>query len=303
MEATLEFLNTRYGLQDHIIFEEKPEGYPIVHLHAPGATASVAAHGAHVLSFIPEGQEPVIWVSELSHYREGKAIRGGIPIIWPWFGSHPSESDKPSHGFGRTRFWDIHSARLIDNQFPQVRFQLVDNEITRSLWPHSFELELVVTLTDALKVELIMENTGDEPFTCSCALHTYFNLSDISGIQIRGLDGVSYIDQLDDGPLKVQRGPITFDGEKDNIYVDTDATCTIVDPALNRTIIVEKSGSQSTVVWNPWIDKAARMSDFGDAEYKKMVCIEAANAAQNTLTLAPSGRHTLATTIRSETNK
>lgn len=302
MEATLEFLNTRFGLKNHIFFEEKPEGFPVVHLHAPQATASVAAHGGHVLSFTPKGQEPVLWVSELSHYREGKAIRGGIPVIWPWFGSHPSESDKPSHGFGRTRFWEVHSARLIDGNFPQVRFQLIDGEITRALWPHNFVLELVVTLTDALKVELIMENTGEESFSCSCALHSYFNLGHISTIEILGLDGVSYIDQLDEGPLKVQAGPITFDAEKDNIYVDTDATCTIVDSALNRSIIVEKSGSQSTVIWNPWIAKASRMSDFGDTEYTEMVCIEAANAAQNTLTIAPSERHTLATTIRSVPN-
>ena len=296
---TLEELNIRFGLQNHISIEEKPENFPIVTLHSPTATATIAAHGGHVLSYAPNNVEPVLWLSALSHYRKGKAIRGGIPVIWPWFGPHLSDSSKPSHGFARTRFWNLHSTRLIDDAYPQVRFQLEDSEITRSLWPHTFSLELIVTLTESLKVDLIIRNTDKEPFTCTCALHSYFNVSDISKISIQGLENASYIDQLVDGPLKTQAGAITFNQETDNIYVDTDATCVITDPGYNRTITVEKSGSQSTVIWNPWIDKSARMSDFGDSEYTGMLCIEAANAAHNAITLSPSEQHILSTTIHS----
>ena len=162
-----------------------------------------------------------------------------------------------------------------------------------------FSLELVVTLTESLSVELIIVNRGADSFTCTCALHSYFDVSDISKIRITGLENASYIDQLTDGPLKVQKGPITFNGEKDNIYVDTEATCIINDPGYNRAIRVEKSGSNSTVVWNPWIDKSARMSDFGDTEYTGMLCIEAANAAHNAITLQPTEQHVLSTTIQS----
>lgn len=296
---TIEQLNIRYGLKDHISIAEQIPNFPVVTLRTRSATVEVAAHGGHVLSYTKDNEEPILWLSALSHYNEGKAIRGGIPVIWPWFGSHQTDSGKPSHGFARTRFWDFHSTRLIDGVYPQVRFELRDGEITRSLWPHSFSLELIVTLTESLKVDLVIVNRGSESFTCTCALHSYFNVSDISQISITGLENESYIDQLTDGPLNIQKGPITFDGEKDNIYVDTEATCTITDPGHNRTIIVKKSGSNSTVIWNPWIAKSARMSDFGDTEYTGMVCIEAANAAQNALTLPPSEEHILSTVISS----
>ena len=303
MEVTIDTLNEQYGLEKRILFEDKSDHFPIAHLHAPRATASIAAHGGHVLSYTPAGQQPVLWLSSFSHYKEGKAIRGGIPVIWPWFGSHQTDEAKPSHGFARTRFWKLYATRIIDGSFPQIRFQLSDSELTRALWPHSFELMLVVTLTDSLRVELIIENKGQTSFSCSCALHSYFNLSHISNIRIDGLDGVSYIDQLEEGPLKVQQGSILFESETDNIYVDTDATCRIKDAGFNRTIVVEKTGSQSTVVWNPWIAKAARMGDFGDDEYTGMVCIEAANAAHNTLTVSPSQKKTLSTTIYTEADQ
>ena len=296
---TIEQLNIRFGLQNHISIAEKKPNFPVITLRSPSATVEVAAHGGHVLSYTKNNEEPILWLSGLSHYTEGKAIRGGIPVIWPWFGPHQTEQDKPSHGFARTRFWDFHSTRLIDDVYPQVRFQLRDGELTRSIWPHAFSLELVVTLTESLKVDLVIANKDSAPFTCTCALHSYFNVSDISKISITGVENASYIDQLTDGPLKVQTGPITFEGETDNIYVDTEAMCVIEDPGYNRLIAVEKSGSNSTVIWNPWIAKSARMSDFGDTEYTGMVCIEAANAAQNALTLHPSEEHTLSTTIGS----
>lgn len=297
---TLDEINIRYGHENHIFIEEKTAGFPIITLQSPTATATVAAHGGHVLSYTPNGEEPVLWLSALSHYKEGKAIRGGIPIIFPWFGPHPSDTDKPSHGFARTRFWTLHSTRLINGEFPQVRFQLMDGELTRSLWPSKFSLELVVTLQESLKVELFIKNEDTKPFTCTCALHSYFAVSHISNIEIQGLEKTSFIDQLTGGPLKVQEGPITFNAEKDNIYVDTAATCKIIDPGFKRAVIVEKSGSLSTVIWNPWIDKSARMSDFGDDEYTGMVCIEAANAAHNAITISPSQTHLLSTSIRAE---
>lgn len=297
---TLDEINIRYGLQNHIVIEEKTPGFPILTLQSPSATATVAAHGGHVLSYTPNGEEPVLWLSSLSHYREGKAIRGGIPVIFPWFGPHASDSDMPSHGFARTRFWTLHSTRLINGEFPQARFQLTDSELTRTLWPSRFSLELVVTLKESLKVELIIKNEDTEPFTCTCALHSYFTVSHISNIEIQGLEKASYIDQLTGGPHKVQEGPITFDAEKDTIYVDTAATCKIIDPGFKRTVFVEKSGSLSTVIWNPWIDKSARMSDFGDDEYTGMVCIEAANASHNAITVSPSQTHILSTSIRAE---
>ena len=297
---TSEELSNAFQIDDHLSFSEQSEGFIIASLRSPTSTASVAVHGGHVLSFTPSGHKPVLWLSEYSHYIEGKAIRGGIPVIWPWFGPHRADKSKPSHGFARTRFWQVYSTRLIDEAFPQIRLQLKDNAITQALWPHSFLLEIVITLTNQLQVDLIIENTGETPFDCTGALHSYFNVSQIQQINITGLEGVRYIDQLKPDTDHIQEGPIKFTAETDAIYLDTTHTCKIVDPGYNRTIVVEKTGSQSTVVWNPWIEKAARMSDFGDDEYKYMVCIEAANAASDMIQIPPQQKHTLSTTIRVE---
>ena len=297
---TLEELSNAFQINDHISFSEKSDGFIIASLNTLSSTASVAVHGGHVLSFIPSGQEPVLWLSEYSHFREGKAIRGGIPVIWPWFGPHRADESKPSHGFARTRFWEVHSTRLIDEAFPQIRLQLTDNAITRELWPYAFLLELVITLSDTLQVDLVIENTGKTLFEYTGALHSYFNVSQIQQIKITGLEGVEYIDQLAPDTHNIQQGPIKFAAETDNIYLDTPHTCKIVDPGYDRTIVVEKSGSLSTVVWNPWIAKSARMSDFGDNEYNQMVCIEAANAATDIIRISPRQRHTLSTTLSVE---
>ena len=297
---TLEELSNAFHIDKHLTFSEKSNGFIVAALTSPESTASVAVHGGHVLSFTPNGQEPVLWLSEHSHFKEGKAIRGGIPVIWPWFGPHGTDASKPSHGFARTRFWDVYATRLIDDAYPQIRLHLKDNAITHALWPHAFLLEIVITLSSALQVDLVIENTGDTPFEYTGALHSYFNISEIQQIEITGMDGVEYINQLAPGTQNVQNGPIRFTAETDNIYLNTSNTCKIVDPGYDRTIVVEKQGSQSTVIWNPWIAKSARMSDFGDAEYKNMVCIEAANAATNIVRISPQHRHTLSTTLRTE---
>lgn len=300
MTATTELdqLNTSYALRDALRFIEGPNGFIFVELKSEKAKAVVALHGGHVLSFSPVEGEPVLWVSDHTHYREGKAIRGGIPVCWPWFGPHPTDSEKQAHGFARNLVWSVFSARLINNASPQLHLTLSDDALTRSIWDHAFRLEMIITLTDELKVELQIQNTGNTPFTSGGALHTYLNISHISQISIHGLEDAKYIDQLDPVGLKTQNGEIRFAAETDNIYLDTTASCRLVDPGMHREIGVEKLGSRSTVVWNPWIDKAARMSDFGDEEYLGMVCIETANAASDTVVVAPGATHRLGTTIR-----
>lgn len=294
----LDRLNTSYALRNALRFIEGPNGFILVELKSEKAKAVVALHGGHVLSFTPEGQKPVIWMSGHAQYRKGKAIRGGIPVCWPWFGPHPEDPEKQAHGFARNREWTVFSARLINNTAPQLHLTLSDDALTRSIWDHAFRLEMIITLTDALKVELQIQNTGDAPFNSGGALHTYLSISQISQISIHGLEGTSYIDQLDPTDLKTQQGEIRFAAETDNIYLDTTDSCRLVDPGLHREIWIDKLGSRSTVVWNPWIDKAARMPDFGDTEYLEMVCIETANAASDTVLVAPGATHRLGTTIR-----
>ncbi len=292
-----QLLNELFGVDSHVLFEAGPGNTPVARLSTGDQEATISIYGGHVLSYTSQNQ-PVLWMSDLAVYREGKAIRGGIPVIWPWFGSNKRDAEKPSHGFARTNTWEVKSATVVEDQFPQLCLTFQTSESTYAMWPHSFRLELVVTLRLGLVVDLKIINTGNSPFDFTGALHTYFDVSQINDIQILGLEGSLYHDQLDNIAIKTQQGPISFDGEFDNIYFDTSSTCRLVDPGFNREIIVEKRGSKSTVVWNPWIAKAQRMSDFADEEYKRMVCIETANAGPDSITLNPGGHHILGTTIK-----
>lgn len=296
-EAEVHLLNERFGAPGRLVFTAGPGGFPVAEISNDHATATVALHGAQPLAFQPRGQAPVLWVSRQAAFAPGKAIRGGIPICWPWFGPHPSDPAKPSHGFARTRPWRVLQADAASGSETTLRLGLSDDEATRALWPHRFELELLVSVGRELQVTLVARNPGPEPFTCTGALHSYFAVGDVPAVAIHGLDGCDYLDQIDGHRRKTQAGAVTFAGEVDRIYLDTDATCTIEDGALGRRIEVAKRGSRATIVWNPWVEKARRLSDFGDDEYRGMVCVETANAGEDVVTVPPGGEHQLAAMI------
>jgi len=291
-------LNERYGLPGHLGFEPGPGGLPVATIENADAAASVCLAGGHVLSFRPHGAEPVLWLSRHSRFESGRPIRGGIPVCWPWFAAHPEDPAKPFHGFARLAHWSVLGTEALDGGNTRLRLGLTDDEATRRLWPHAFELEMAVTVGRDLHVALTARNPGPEPFTCTGALHTYFRVGEVARIAVHGLNGCRYREAGTDGG--VQQGPVTFDREVDRLYLDTDAACTIEDPVLARRIRVAKAGSRSTVVWNPWIDKARRMPDFGDDEYTGMVCVETANAGTDAVTIPPGGAHCLEARIAVE---
>ncbi len=289
-------LNARFAIDGHVAVEAGPGGFPVVAVRNAHAGATIALQGANVVAFQPRGQEPVLWVSQHAVYAEGKAIRGGIPLCWPWFGPHPTDPTKPDHGFVRARPWDLIGTAAADDGATNIRLGLADSAETRALWPHPFALELVVTVGATLRVALAARDTGSAPFVCGGALHSYFDVGDVTTVAIHGLEGCAYVDKVGGG-VKTQQGPVTIAGETDRVYQQTTATCTIDDPALGRRISVAKEGSRSTVVWNPWRDKARRLADFGDDEYPRMLCVEVANAPGDTVTVPPGGAHRLETTI------
>jgi len=184
---------------------------------------------------------------------------------------------------------------VADHRATRVSLELTDSADTRALWPHAFALELVVVVGPALRVTLVARNTGPDPFVCGGALHSYFSVGDVTTVAIHGLEGRAYVDKVDGGRSKIQQGPITI--KTDRVYQETTAACVIDNPALGRGITVDKAGSCSTVVWNPWRDKARRLADFGDDEYPQMICVEVANAPGDTATVPPGGEHRLRTTI------
>lgn len=293
-------LNSLFALDSQLSFKAGPGGLTVAEISNDYAQASVALHGAHVLSFQPRGQQPVLWLSRHSHYKIGKAIRGGIPVCWPWFAAHPRDSSKPSHGVARTTVWTVSSSEALADGSTQLRLELRDSEETQALWPHAFRIALTMTVGRTLQVDLNIHNPGEAPFVCTGALHTYFTVSDIANVTILGLEACAYLDKVAHDGHKTQQGPITITAETDRIYLNTTADCLIVDSAWQRQIRVAKQGSRTTVVWNPWTDKSKQMADFGDDEYHGMVCVETTNAADDIITVPAGGDHTLQTTISVE---
>ena len=296
----LEKLNKKYGIRDQLIFTGGPGGFIVAEMKNPHGEATVALHGGHIISFRPRDHEPVLWLSSNSHFKTGKAIRGGIPVCWPWFADHPTDTDKPAHGFVRTAVWSVSESEQLEDESTRLKLFIADSEETMKLWPHRFRLEIDMTVSDVLRTKLISTNTDNKPFRFGGALHSYFDISSISNIMIKGLEDCPYIDKVDQDRRKVQDGSISFKGETDRIYIDTKADCIIEDSGMRRRITISKNGSRTTVVWNPWIDKARRMQDFGDDEYKSMVCVETVNADTDVITLAPGNTHILESIIRLE---
>lgn len=273
-------------------------GFEILEIKNDSASAKIALQGAHVFEYTRTDEAPLLWVSPESFYRPGKAIRGGIPVCWPWFGKNAEYPDWPQHGFARTSLWEFVSVEEPDAGTTVVILKLPEPESGRAFFPYRYGLTLTVTVSDSLSVALTTKNIGDKPFVITEALHTYFSVGSIDAVTVHGLESVTYADNLESFKHKSGDAPIVIDREVDRVYLDTEHACSIDDVALNRKIVVEKSGSRSTVVWNPWIDKAAGMADFSDDGYKTMVCIETANALEDFVTVPPGESHTMTQSIQ-----
>lgn len=288
-------LQEKFGHDNHIVFEQLDSGIVLAKIDNALATAIVSLYGGQVIQWQPKSQVlPVLWMSDLAQYLPGKAIRGGIPVCWPWFGAHPEETKLPSHGYARISECKITSVAtdLSGATVLCMAWSAPDDHLGLSGIPAT--LSIRITVGEFLSVELTTTSTASETITFTEALHTYFKVSDISRVQIFGLNACRYVDLIDNNSIKTQSDSISFSEETGRVYVGTDADCFLVDPGLKRTIRVSKSGSQSTVVWNPWLDTATKMDDLGPTGWKTMVCIESANALQNTVTLAPGAHHTIA---------
>lgn len=271
-------------------------GLPKVQITAPAASGEVYLHGAHVTSWTPAGQPDALFLSPASRWEPGRAIRGGIPICFPWFGNRAGAAQSPAHGFVRTKAWALESIAHTDAG-AVVCMVTESDEQTRTLWPADFRLTLCATFGAALHLELAVTNTGAAPLTFEEALHTYFAVGDATNVRIAGLDGVRYLDKVDAGREQLQHGDIVFSAETDRVYLDTTAAIDIHAPALRRRIHVGKESSRSTVVWNPWIDKARALADLQDEDWTRMVCVETCNVQPSAIELAPGQRHTMTLTV------
>ena len=292
----LEQLNNEFALQvdnNNLHFKTGKSGNPIVEIQNEQATATICLQGAHLLSWIPKDEEEVIWLSEEATFTAGKSVRGGIPICWPWFGAHETNKDYPAHGFARTTIWQILTTEALGDGTTRINFTTQPQLKTEVMWPAETTLQFQLTVGKKLQMELITHNNGSKPITISQALHTYFKVGDVSKVLLYGLDGDKYLDKLDGFKQKYQHGPVTIKQEVDRIYLNTASDCVIEDKVLKRNIVINKCGSHSTVVWNPWQETANKKGDLGKDGYKKMLCVESSNAAEDTLKIQPGKVHQL----------
>jgi D-hexose-6-phosphate mutarotase len=277
--------------------ETGPAGLERLALSTGTADAHVYLHGAQVAHFQPVGERPALWMSGGSRFEGGKPIRGGVPICFPWFGPKAGAADAPMHGLVRTRPWALREVAP-ENGRLRATLELHSDESTRGFFPHDLRVSLDVSVGPSLSLALTVHNPGPLPFTFEEALHSYFAVSDVRRVLLHGLEGVGFVDKTAALARRPgEPGPIAIAAETDRVYLGAAATVTIEDPDWARRIVISKSGSRTTVVWNPWVAKAKAMPDFGDDEWTDMVCVETANALDDAVSLAPGESHTTTATI------
>lgn len=269
-------------------------GYPAFVIENAYAKATIALHGAHLTEFTPHGESPIIFTSKDAVYREGKAIRGGVPICWPWFNAHPTDSSLPAHGYARTSFWEFESVDS-DKSGTTLVFTLPAGADMCS----GLSVSLRFHIGKALTLALTTTNNGEEAELYSEALHSYFCVSDSRQAELQGVDGLSYIDTVGPESKRIQSGSLTFPDEVDRIY-HHDTECFLIDLVDQREIQLSKTGSGTTIAWNPGVSKGEAMGDLANDEIQKFICVEAGNARDQSVTLEAGEEHTIRYTIGAE---
>jgi glucose-6-phosphate 1-epimerase len=294
-------LEEHYAIPGVLGFRQTPTGLLYAEISTPAAAATVFLHGAHLTHWQPAAEQPVLFLSKKTELAPGKAIRGGVPIIFPWFGPD-KKADRvngkpgPSHGFARTKQWTLAFAAMAGEDL-HLTFTLGSTEVSRSLGFDRFRAAFELKIGRTLTMRLTVANDAETPLVFEEALHTYFTVGDVAKTFVTGLEGTAYLDKVKNFALTPgSDAPIRFTGETDQLYNHTTTTCVIHDPVLGRRIVVAKEHSATTVVWNPWKE----MADMGPEEWRGMVCVETVNASESPITLAPGAAHTMQTVVTVE---
>ena len=290
-------LNERFRIPGIVQVMEGNGGLAKVRVTSPEAAADIYLHGAQVTSWRPFGAEEVLFLSERSHWQNGKAIRGGIPVCFPWFRGKSDDPKAPAHGFARTRPWTLESAASASDGSVTISLSTGSDDETRRWWPHEFRLTHQLTIGRTLQMALTAANTGPAAFRFEEALHTYFRVSDAERVYVRGLDALTYFDNTDGNRQKAQQGDVKLSGPTDNAYPQAHGPVEIVDPVLGRTLRTEKQNSATTIVWNPWREGAAKLADLGAEEWHPMVCVEGGNILGAAVSIRPGESHSMRVTL------
>ena len=273
-----------------ITYKQFDNGFKYIEIENKQAEAKIALQGAHLFHYKAKDEPSLLWLSELAYFEEGKAIRGGIPICFPWFGKNRGDPSLPQHGFARTQVWTVVLEEETDEGATHIRLQLKSNTNTLSQWAYQFEVFLDIVIGDELSIALSVTNVDTKPFEITAALHTYFSVSDIDNISIKGLDHRTYYDALEE-KYNIQNGDIFIQEEIDRVYAHPFGTVTLLDE--DAKVKIQQEGSSSLVVWNPWIKKSKQMSDMNEDGYRTMMCLETSNAREDSKILKPNESHVL----------
>ncbi len=279
-------LQQQFGIADAVRFDHDEAGLIRATLTSKAGTGVVYLHGGHVTSYRPDRQPDVLFVSDRSRFKAGEPIRGGIPVCFPWFADHGS----PKHGTARLQLWQVADTSTTD--------QSTSIELTLDLAP--FHLRYRVTIGQAMDLTLQVQNTSQAEASFELALHTYFAVADVRQIEVQGLDGRAYLDKTHDFAEFTQAGPIRVEGEVDRVYPHSADTCTLHDPGHGRAITIEKTSAHSTIVWNPWTDKASQLDDMANDEWQRFVCIESGNVHDDAVSLQADQTHETKVRIASQ---
>lgn len=298
MATDLAELNRQFSIPNAVRFEGGNGGLTRAVVTTALAEAELYLHGGHVTRYRPAGQGDVLWVSAQSVFQADKAIRGGVPICFPWFGARAGQPQSPMHGFARLKEWRVERVHEPGDGAVEIILELDADDQTLAVWPYQFAVRYHVRIGRVLELVLRVRNDGLEPFTFEEALHTYLAVGDVGRVEVIGLEGATYVDKTDAMRHRAQgNDPVTIAGEVDRVYTKTRTTCILHDPASGRRINVAKEGSNSTVVWNPGAAKAKAMTDFGDGEWPGMICIETANVGDERVTVPPGETHEMRAAI------
>lgn len=289
-------LSAKFSIKGTAEVLEGNGGLAKVQIRGSECEAEIYLHGAQVTSWKPKGGDEVIFLSSQSHWQEGIAIRGGIPVCFPWFRAKAGDPNAPSHGFARTRIWQLESITA-EQGAVKVSLSTESDDQTKKWWPGDFRILLQATFGSRLTLELEVTNIGTTPFRFEEALHTYHRVGSIATTTIAGLEGADYLDNTDSNRRKTQQAEITVIGPTDRAYLNTTSPVRITDTELERVIAMEKKNSLTTVVWNPWISGAQGLSDLGNDEWAQMICVEASNIRDFAVDLAAGQKHLMTSSI------
>ena len=282
----IEQLNTDFGIEGQLKFVRGHGDLPFIEIKNNSATALISIYAAQVLSFQPiDATEDLLFLSEQSCYEVGKAIRGGIPICWPWFGSDPQDVEGLSHGFVRNDYWTVIDVSALSPFETKVTLNFTPSNPSDTTWPYDYALELQISIGSELRLELLTRNLGDQAFTITQAFHSYFKVGNIEQVQILGLEGAEYLDKCDEDTQKYQTELLMINAEVDRIYNGLEKTLIIDDAALQRRIEIRSSSHKSTVVWNPWLIRSEELEDLAADSYQSFLCLETGNIGSNDIEL------------------